>query len=227
MEEQFGTFNLSVDLIDGGDGDDAVVEDRQRNLRRELEDADVIEDAHSEDGTVEKGAKGIVPETQLAVTAAVAAIPAFLSVAQLWLARQREVKAIRISRGGYTLEIPPDLMDSPEELTRIQTLLERISTAPAMAPGMDGATLTGDQFTKLMDALIDAYQHDGYAEMLRRHVGKRLDLLTAMQVPFNTQVKNSMLIAEREGWTDALIQGAMADRPANAKLAAFYASYSA
>lgn len=88
------------------------------------------------------------------------------------------------------------------------------------------AILSKELFSQCTMALEDAFDVDSFAAMLRGRVGKRLDLITSTRVGFSTIVNNVLLQAEYEGWTDALIKGAVTHNPLNKRLGAFYATYS-
>jgi hypothetical protein len=80
--------------------------------------------------------------------------------------------------------------------------------------------LTGEQYQKFQEALLDAYDYHSLARMLRFQLDRDLAQLTAPGSLDNV-VFQLIAVAEQEGWTQDLLAAACKSNPGNTSLQDF------
>jgi hypothetical protein len=84
--------------------------------------------------------------------------------------------------------------------------------------------MTGQELEALRDALCDAFDYNGFREMLRLRLDKSLEHLSAPG-RLSTVVFNVIETAEREGWLADLVRAARTANSGNPKLKQFVAEH--
>ncbi len=85
-------------------------------------------------------------------------------------------------------------------------------------------SLSPQEAKQLNEALVHAYIRPELSRMLRFELGRRLDLITTGK-NFREDVFELIEVAERQGWTDELINAAHDENPGNPRLKAFVDQY--
>lgn len=78
--------------------------------------------------------------------------------------------------------------------------------------------LSGDDYRKITKALIDAFDTDSFAYMLRSYLSVRLDTITTEKISFTTIVRDTVNWAQREDRVEDLVAGAKKANPHNQQL---------
>jgi hypothetical protein len=77
----------------------------------------------------------------------------------------------------------------------------------------------------LQNALLDAFDVSSLEQLLVFRLGKRLDSIVARNQPMREIMFSLIMVAQREGWLDQLIENAHNVNPGNGKLAEAYFAY--
>lgn len=85
--------------------------------------------------------------------------------------------------------------------------------------------LSGTDYDKLLRALVDAFDLPAFTIMLRVELDRQLSHMASENAPFPEIVASVIDASEREGWTDALVQGARKANPDNRQLADLAANW--
>jgi hypothetical protein len=79
--------------------------------------------------------------------------------------------------------------------------------------------LNSTQTLTLYQTLTEAFTPEEVQELLRTHLGLRLDRVVSPEAPLSVQAREVIQMAERAGWTDDLIRAVFLARPTRPELA--------